>query len=448
MKPITRRKLGTLMLISVAAICVWPEPGVSAAPAEAHPRVIVSTDIGGTDPDDFQSMVHLLVYADSLDLEGLVSSPYGPGRKQHILEVIDCYAKDYPNLKTHSDRYPTPDALRAITKQGETEVAPYAGVRRSTEGSELIVQCARRNDPRPLHVLVWGGIEDLAQGLHDAPDILPKLRVYYIGGPNKKWSPDAYQYIATHHPTLWIIEANSTYRGWFVGGNQSGEWGNKEFVTRHIAGHGALGDYFNTHLSGTMKMGDTPSVGWLLKGTPEDPSKPGWGGQFVRAWKRPYAQFNRITTNSNRMEVFGILELMLPLVADAPDKPEARLLVENQSLIGHAAGDKTMRFRFSPKDAKAYAFTIRGNVPSLDGKIGGITALSPSPDLAKQPSTTFPNWWTDDPAPESAEGPLIGVRTVSRWREDFLRDFAARMERCKSPASGKSPAAPPKTLAD
>ncbi len=27
-------------------------------------RVIVSTDIGGTDPDDFQSMVHLLVYAD------------------------------------------------------------------------------------------------------------------------------------------------------------------------------------------------------------------------------------------------------------------------------------------------------------------------------------------------------------------------------------------------
>ena len=51
-----------------------------------------------------------------------------------------------------------------------------------------------------LHVLVWGGIEDLAQALHDAPDILPKLRVHYIGGPNKKWGPDAYQYIADHHP--------------------------------------------------------------------------------------------------------------------------------------------------------------------------------------------------------------------------------------------------------
>ena len=28
---------------------------------EERPRVIVSTDIGGTDPDDFQSMVHFLV---------------------------------------------------------------------------------------------------------------------------------------------------------------------------------------------------------------------------------------------------------------------------------------------------------------------------------------------------------------------------------------------------
>jgi hypothetical protein len=186
-------------------------------------RVLVSTDIGGTDPDDFQSMVHFLVYTDLFDIEGLISSPYGPGRKGDILKVIDCYERDYQKLRTYSDRYPTPETLRAITKQGETHVAPYAGVRHTTEGSEWIVKCARRDNPRPLHVLVWGGIEDLAQALHDAPDILSKLRVYWIGGPNKKWSPDAFQYIATHHPKLWIIESNATYRGWFTGGNQSGQ---------------------------------------------------------------------------------------------------------------------------------------------------------------------------------------------------------------------------------
>src|SRR5687768_1257386 len=59
--------------------------------AEPRSRVIVSTDIGGTDPDDFQSMVHFLLYADIFDVEGLISSPYGLGRREHILGVIDRY---------------------------------------------------------------------------------------------------------------------------------------------------------------------------------------------------------------------------------------------------------------------------------------------------------------------------------------------------------------------
>ncbi len=427
----TRRTL----LVGFAALLAGCALGVPAAgqpgpvPDSRH-RVLVSTDIGGTDPDDFQSMVHLLVYADVLDIEGLVSSPFDAGRTKDILAVINCYEKDYAKLKAHSDRYPAPTSLRAITKQGETEAAPHAGVRRSTEGSDWIVKCALRDDPRPLHLLVWGGIEDLAQALHDAPDILPKLRVYYIGGPNKKWGPDAYRYLATRHPALWIIEANSTYRGWFVGGNQSGEWGNKEFVARHVKGHGALGEFF-VDQKDDLKMGDTPAVAWLLQGNPADPSKPGWGGRFVRAWERPYVRFNRLTKREDRMEVFGILELALPLGADSPDKPEAWLLVENQSLVGHLGEDKKMRFRFCPKEAKGFSFTIRGTAPSLDGMKGGITAVHPSPELAQQPSAEFPNWWTDDPSPQFAEGPHAGAITVSRWREEFLKDFAARMDRCK-----------------
>ncbi len=130
------------------------------------------------------------------------------------------------------------------------------------------------------------------------------------------------------------------------------------------------------------------------------------------------------------MEAFGILELVLPLGAGAPENPEARLVVENQSLIGHVGGG-TIRFRFSPKDAKTYSFEIRGNVPALEGKTGGITAVAP----AQQPSAKFPNWWTDDPAPEAAEGVHQGAKTVSQWREEYLRDFAARMLRCARPAN-------------
>ncbi len=410
----------------------------SGVPAGYRYRVLVSTDIGGTDPDDFQSMVHFLVYADYFDIEGLVSSPYGPGRKEDILKVIDYYALDYENLRTYSDRYPTPDVLRSLTKQGETEVASYTGVRSTTEGSEWIVQCARRDDSRPLYVLVWGGIGDLAQALHDAPDILPKLRVYWIGGPNKKWSPDAYQYIADHHPELWIIETNATYRGWFTGGNQKGQWGNKEFVTQHIAGKGALGTFFATQLGGTIKMGDTPSVGWLLHGTPEDPSNPSWGGQFVRAWERPHMVFNRLTTEVDQIEQFSVLELVLPVDAGTPAKPEATMQIENQSLVGFFDTEGAVRFRFSPKGAKTYSYRIRSNVPMLDRNAGGFTSFLPPPEAAKHPSPRLPNWWTDDPSPEFAEGPHIGAKTVNQWRIDFLRDFAARMLRCQSPATHKS----------
>jgi hypothetical protein len=281
---------------------------------------------------------------------------------------------------------------------------------------------------------VWGGIEDLAQALHDAPDILPKLRVYFIGGPNKKWSVDAYQYIVTHHPQLWIIEANTTYRGWFVGGQQEGEWGNQTFVTAHVAGHGALGDFFATLLGGTIKMGDSPSVGYLLYGTPEDPSQPGWGGCFVRAWERPHVVFTRLTGPEDRIEQFGVFELALPLGGPAPAQPQARLEIENQESPGTVDANGVMRWRFSPKDAKTYRYAIRSNVPALEGKSGALTALRPPPDAARHSSPRLPQWWTDDPAPQVAEGQHIGVRTVSRWREDFLRDFAARMDRCQSPA--------------
>jgi hypothetical protein len=165
-----------------------------------------------------------------------------------------------------------------------------------------------------------------------------------------------------------MIEANSTYRGYFVGGNQAGEWGNGGFVTRHVAGKGAIGTYFAEHLGGKIKMGDTPSVNWLLKGTPDDPSQPGWGGRFVRAWDRPYVEFKRLTTAEDRIELFGIVELVLPPGDDPPAKPEGRMAVANQSLVGHADGQGNLRFRFCPRDPKVFDYKISSNVPVSTGR--------------------------------------------------------------------------------
>lgn len=437
-------KLRLLLALSAVAGTVLSARADTGALAGHRHRVVVTSDIGGTDPDDYQSMAHVLLYADVLEIEGLVSSPFEREGKDKILEVIAAYERDYPNLRTWSDRYPAPAALRALTKQGGIRPAPYSGLRGRTEGSDWIVRCARRDDPRPLHVLVWGALEEVAQALHDAPDILPKLRVYYIGGPNKKWGPDAYQYLADHCPTLWIIEANATYRGYFVGGHQEGEWGNAGFVSAHVAGRGAIGAYFAGHLGGVIKMGDTPSVNWLLRGEPGEPALPGWGGRFVRAWDRPFARFDRLTTAADRIEVFGIVEFVLPLGPDAPAGPEGRLVVTNQSLAGHPDGQGNLRFRFCPRDPKEFTYEIRSNVPGLDGRRGALTAYLPDPAVALRPSARFPNWWTDDPSPAMAEGIHHGAKSVSQWREAYLGDFAGRMLRCAAPAPvNPSPARQP-----
>jgi hypothetical protein len=431
-----RARLALVTLVALAALgAAAAAPAQRAAPPDARPRVIVSTDIGGTDFDDYQSLVHLLVYADRVDLEGLVASPYGPApdRKRHLLEVIDRYAADFPTLRTHSARYPTPARLRGLAKQGGTAPAPLPGWGAPTEGSDWIVRSARRDDPRPLWLLVWGGIDDLAQALHDDPGIAPRLRVYWIGGPNKKWSAPAYDYIAREHPGLWIIEANSTYRGWFVGGEQTGDLGNAAFVAAHVRGRGALGDYFAA-VAPQVKMGDTPSLAYVLGATPEDPAAGSWGGRFVRAWDRPRYTFDdarvRAPTAADTVERFGIVELVYRPAGAARAGTRAALVVDGQEFPGARGADGAWRFLFSPKDAKAWSYAIASDDPAVDGRRGGFTAVLPPPARAAAPSARYPHWWTDDPDPRWREGAEPGARTVSRWRAAFLRDFAARMRRC------------------
>lgn len=394
-----------------------------------RPRVIVSTDIGGTDPDDFQSMIHYLMYADRFETEGLIASPYGEGRKEDILYMIELYEKDFPTLKAHSSQFPTADELRAVTKQGATDGASGKGWGTPSEGSQWIVNCALRNNPQPLWVLVWGGLDDVAQALHDAPEIVGKLRVYWIGGPNKKWSANAYQYVAQNFPDLWMIEANATYRGWFVGGHQEDSLGNKTFYEHYIQGHGALGQDFGNYYQGEIKMGDTPSVAYLLHGDPERPDTPSWGGSFVPLSYSSRRIFERETTLADHIPVFGLIEWVMegPDRGAASDEPCLWLEVDGQRFEGYYEGGGRYRARFVPKEAGAWSYQISSPIPELDGRKGQFTSVDPWPGARHQDDIVPLNrWWSDKQDPALYVGPHQGAKTVSRWREAYLRDWAER----------------------
>ena len=158
-------------------------------------------------------------------------------------------------------------------------------------------------------------------------------------------------------------------------------------------------------------MGDSPAVGYLLKGTPEDPSKPGWGGRFVRIWDGRNSRFNRLTTESDQVEVFGVVEVAMPLPNGMNRQHAARAVFDNRVTIPVDNDGHTLRFRFSPRDAKVWSYVIHSDFAPLEGQSGRFTAVPPPPERTSRPSQQHPNWWIDDPDPAAAEGVHPGAKS-------------------------------------
>lgn len=396
------------------------------------PRILISTDIGGTDPDDNQSMAHFLMYSNMFQTEGLVSSPsFGFGKKQNILDMIALYEKDYPKLKKHLSDYPTPDELRAVVKQGRHGSLPFSGYAQPTEGSEWIIKCAMKKSKQPLWVLVWGGLEDLAQALHDAPQIKNRIRVYSIGGPNKKWGSNSYAYIAANFPDLWMIEANASYRGFFSNTNVPDSLhGNKYFIN-YLNGAGYLGNDFKKYYNGNVKMGDTPSLLYLLKGNPNNPLGESWGGSFEKFTHSPRFIFTRNTTTADTVSIYSIIEYHFdgPKIKVHPDSSCFIMSVGGQDWPGFYLGNGKYAVRYSPKQSETLTYVISSDIPGFKEQKGQFVVNNIWP--GKQNAGDFKlgkNWYTEPSDPELYQDNWQGAKTVSKWRSEVLLDWGKRLK--------------------
>lgn len=393
-------------------------------------RILVSTDIGGTDPDDNQSMAHLLMYSNEFDLEGLVSSPsFGSGSTSEIFRMIDVYEQDLPKLKLHEPGLMEPDALRQLVKQGRTEELPPCGYGEPTEGSEWIVKQAHKDDPRPLYVLVWGCLEDVAQALHDAPDIAPKLRVYWIGGPNKKWGVNGYCYIIENFPDLWMIENNTTYRAFIYDSKNMDQW-NMGYFDTFIKDAGNLGRDFAAYYKGNPKLGDTPSLLYMMKGDPTNPEQQSWGGRFVRCSRTPRTVFHGATTAQDTAQVCGIIEWQLqgPVRKDiAIDSACVTLDIRNQQWRGYYKGDGLYVLRHSTYYTGTLSYTITSTIEGFSPITGEITVEN-TWDV-KPHDTDYivgAQWWTDSYLPDDYWNNCAGARNQLVVREEIMADWAQR----------------------
>ncbi len=403
-------------------------------PVPFKPRILISTDIGGTDPDDNQSMIHLLMYNELFDIEGLVSSPsYGDGNKEEILRTIDLYEKDLPKLKEYKPGLATPEYLRSVVKQGRHGGAPFKGYTTATEGSDWIIKCAQKNSDKPLWILVWGGLDDLAQALHDKPEIQNKIKVFWIGGPNKKWSANSYAYIAENFPNLWFIESNASYYGFFSN-NVPDSLNNKNYYKNYIIEAGYLGkEYKNNRYKGNLKMGDTPSLLYMMDGNPDNPMKESWGGSYLKFQQSPRLIFSRNTTINDTVPVFSIIEFKFkgPVVKIPHDSACIKMTVKSeigeQKWDGFYLGSGNYVVRYSPKRTETVTYKVTSSIPGFDEQSGAFVVENIWP--GKPRKTDFKlgsSWYTDRPDSELYDDIWQGGKTVLKWRSDVLLDWAKR----------------------
>lgn len=269
-------------------------------------RILVLTDIEN-EPDDAQSMVRFLTYANQFEIEGLVATTSIHQRNEtaawRIREIVEAYGQVRANLLLHEPGYPTAERLLSVIREGRSDYGMRAvGESMDSAGSDLLIEAADRDDPRPLWVTAWGGPNVLAQALwkiratrstEELAKFVAKLRVYTISdqddsGPwMRKTFPNLF-YIASpgihaggaYHYATWSGISGDKFHARFTGADFS--LVNNDWLDRNIRRNkGPLGAQ-HPHTEYLME-GDTPSfLGLVQNGlnTPEHPDWGGWGGRY------------------------------------------------------------------------------------------------------------------------------------------------------------------------
>jgi hypothetical protein len=187
------RQFQWLRLFVVSIPLVFSSFDVLASVDMGRHRLIVLTDIKA-DPDDEQSLVRLVLYANEIDIEGIIATTSTHKRSnpapEAVRDIISAYGQVQSRLVLHDPAFPPEEALLGLVKTG-SPVYGMTGVGKgkNSAGSNWIIRALEKDDDRPLWISVWGGVNTLAQALYNIRDrysgaiaarMISQLRVYTI----------------------------------------------------------------------------------------------------------------------------------------------------------------------------------------------------------------------------------------------------------------------------
>ena len=303
-----------LLLLLVMPMMAW------AAKGELKPRLVVCTDIAPADvePDDMESMVRLMSYADLFEIEALITSvgwncdPYPKEWAQYLQRVIEAYRMDVPKLMKRSGQtaflpnseeekcqfvgyWPSADYIKSRAVMGsERGGIKVIGENNDSPGSELLIQLADEDDPRPIYVAAWGGANTLAQAIwrvkqtrsaEELKRFANKFRIYTITDQDMQYNMRMDRVCSSH---MWLRQEfkDDLQFVWDEGTWQEQcELGKRNWQLHqdNIQGKGALGREYPDYKWGVE--GDTPSFLYVMPNglnDPEDPHQAGWAGYHER----------------------------------------------------------------------------------------------------------------------------------------------------------------------
>lgn len=335
--------------------------------------MIVLTDTEA-DQDDAESLVRLMLYANEIEIEGLVATTSTHMRRElhpeTIRRIVDAYAKVQHNLLKHDWRYPAAAKLIGVISSGQPAYGMEAvGVGKDTPGSTAIIRALEASDPRPLWVTVWGGSNTLAQALFtlrathspaETQRLLAQLRVNTISDQD-----DSGPWIRRNFPDIFYVVSPGGYNHatWgaimeVVDGIDNSKISNAWLRDNIQQGHGPLGAAYPDVAYGME--GDTPSWLPLISNGLNDAEHPDWG-----SWG-------------------GRFELYTPVMQDL-------------DLTGFTGG-----VAIEPETRPIWTNASDSFAPFVHGEYGrAVTA-----------------------GPRTFRGARV---SLWRWRDDFQNDFAARM---------------------
>lgn len=218
---------------------------------ETRERLIILTDMEN-EPDDSQTMVRLLMYANEIDIDGLiaVTSRWVQVEvfPESIVDRVLAYGLIRDNLSKHADGWPEVDDLLAVTAGGQAGFGMDAvGKGETSRGAEIIIEAVDKDDPRPVNVAINAGSNTLAEALWVVRDtrseaelkkFVSKIRVFDDSGQD-----NAGAWMAQTFPDLFFARSRAQVFGLYGPTMKSGpyvfgddteyEWIERNIRTRH-----------------------------------------------------------------------------------------------------------------------------------------------------------------------------------------------------------------------